>query len=147
MTVLARRNSLLLLFVLAVTSFAIALAANAQQASAASWQNCSLTSKQKGGQGGPSTLGPSYLYKVRVKNGPDCAGGKNLVKLFNSCRRAAPSTGDKGFCVNSAGNIKKVSGYRCTEDRYDIISTAFSSRVTCRKGDRRVYHRYKQLVD
>lgn len=136
MTVLARRSSVLLVFVLACV--AILLAVNAKQASSASYTTCSLTSKERGGST-PSTLGPTYVLKLRVKGGPSCAGGKNLVKLFYECRT-------KGSKPVSGRCTTRVSGYSCPETR-DRGVGQFEAAVTCSKGSRRVFHRYTQFTD
>lgn len=134
MTVLARRSALLLVFALAC--LAVLLAVSTHQASASSYHTCSLSSADKK----PNKHGPSYLKRLRVKGGPSCAGAKNLVKLYYKCRTAG-SKGDDGACH------KKVSGYSCHETRSNAIPTEFDAAVTCRKGSRRVFHRYTQLVD
>jgi len=132
-TVLARRSSLLLLFVL--TCVAILLVVNTQQASSAGYSTCSLSSNDKK----PNRHGPTYLKRLRVKNGPTCAGGKSQVKKWFNCRTAGPK-GDRGRCY------KQIDGYTCHETRTNQIPTSFDATVTCKKGSKRVYHKYVQLV-
>ena len=120
----------------ALTCLAILLAVNIQQASSAGYSTCKLSSSDKK----PNRHGPTYLKRLRVKNGPTCAGGKSQVKKWFNCRTAGPK-GDRGHCT------KKIDGYKCTETRRNQISTSFDASVICAKGSKRVQHKYQQLVN
>ena len=131
MTVIARRSSLLLVF--ALTCFALALIFSAQQASAAT---CTLSSNDKK----PNRYGPTYLKFLSVSGGPSCAGGKDLVRAFYICRT-------KGSKPVTGKCTVRVSGYSCSETRYSNITTSYDAKVTCKKGSRKVIHRYQQFKD
>ncbi|CAN5458492.1 hypothetical protein BH20ACT17_BH20ACT17_04690 [soil metagenome] len=130
MTVLARRSSLLLIF--AVACFAIAMAVSAQQASSAiSYTSCSY-SKSAGKYG----LG-MYLKGLKVRGGPTCADGRRFVKAYYNCRTKG-SKPLNGKCTNPP------HGYSCTERRTNKTSLTFDGRATCKKGSKRVIHKFIQ---
>lgn len=134
-TVLARRSSIPLVFVL--TCLAVALTVSAQRASSSSsYTSCHLSNHDKS----PSAHGPTYLKRLRVKGGPTCSGAKTLVRDYYKCRTEG-SQGPKDHCHH------KVSGYSCSEVRSNKISTAFDANVTCSKRSRHVKHKYTQLTD
>ena len=74
----------------------------------------------------PRALGPTYTLGLSVK-GTSCANGRGFVRAYYKCRG-----GGKGRCR------RKVSGYRCSEKRSNVIRTQFDARVTCKKGGRRI---------
>ena len=61
------------------------------------------------------------------------------MRAFHACRKA--HGGLKGRCPART----KVRGYRCRENR-SAIKTQFSSKVTCRRGTRRVVTTYTQFT-
>jgi plastocyanin domain-containing protein len=128
-TVLARRSSLLLSF--AVACFAIAMAVSAQQASSAHYTSCSY-SKSAGKYG----LG-MYLKGLKVSGGPTCADGRTFVKDYYKCRTKG-SKPLNGKCTNPP------HGYSCTEKRTNKTSLTFDGRATCKKGSKRVIHKFIQ---
>ena len=96
-------------------------------APAAETRTCKLGSQAR-------TLGPSYVTSLTVR-GTTCLSGKRLVRAYYRCRVA--QGGLDGRCRST------VRGYRCTEKRAGI-SIQFDGRVTCRKGEARVFHSYTQ---
>ncbi len=102
----------------------LAVPAGAQAAS------CGLQGKER-------KLGPTYTTKLTVK-GVSCKSGQRFVKSYYRCRKAAG--GADGRCR------KRVSGYRCTERRTNVIRTQFDATVSCKKGTRRIAHRYTQFT-
>lgn len=122
-----RRTSL---FVVAVTLGAVAiLPAGAQAADAVAAKSCSLSGKTR-------SLGPTYTTSLSVKR-VSCSKGESLVKSYYNCRKK--NGGKKGHCSG-------VSGYSCSERRYDKIPTQFSATATCKKGKKKVVHKYTQFT-
>ena len=78
--------------------------------------------------------GTTYVTKISVSGGPSCRGAKALIKSFHACR-----PGKSGRCA-------RVAGYRCSENRFNKISSQYDSNVTCRKGGRTVKHTYTQFT-
>jgi hypothetical protein len=122
-----RRTSLLA----AVATFGAlaALPAGAQAADAVASKSCSLSGKTR-------SLGPTYTTSLSVKR-VSCSKGESLVKAYYNCRKA--NGGKKGRCGG-------VSGYSCSERRYDKIPTQFSATATCKKGKKKVVHKYTQFT-
>ena len=83
--------------------------------------------------GNDRSYGTTYVLKITVK-GVSCRSGKALIRAFHDCR-----PGKKGRCAS-------VSGYRCTERRFNAIPTSYDSDVTCTKGAKKVTHRYTQFT-
>lgn len=122
-----RRTSLL---VAAATVAALAaLPAGAQAADAVASKSCSLSGKTR-------SLGPTYTTALSVKR-VKCSKGESLVKAYYKCRKR--NGGKKGRCGG-------VSGYSCSERRYDVIPTQFSATATCKKGKKKVVHKYTQFT-
>lgn len=122
-----RRTSLL---VIAVTIGALAiLPAGAQAADAVASKSCSLSGKTR-------SLGPTYTTSLSVKR-VKCSRGESLVRAYYNCR--VKNGGRKGRCGG-------VSGYSCSENRYDAIPTQFSATATCKKGRKKVVHKYTQFT-
>lgn len=97
---------------------------------AASAATCSVRGQER-------KLGPTYTTKLSVTK-VSCAAGKRLVRAYYRCRSA--NGGKDGRCR------KRVSGYACTERRRNVIATQYDSRVTCKRGSRRVVHEYTQFT-
>ncbi len=96
----------------------------------ASATNCTLTSKEQRG------LGASYVTSLQVQ-GVTCGQGKSVTLAFNKCRTANGKP--QGKCT------RKVSGYTCTEKRYDAVpGVQYSAKVTCASGQKRVFSTYTQ---
>jgi hypothetical protein len=85
------------------------------------------------GVGDSRSYGTTYVLKISV-SGTSCRSGKRLIRAFHDCR-----PGKSGRCA-------RVKRYDCSESRFDKISTQYSSRVTCRRGDRVVKHTYQQFT-
>ena len=83
--------------------------------------------------GNDRSYGTTYVLKIGVK-GVSCRSGKALIRAFLDCR-----PGSKGRCA-------RVSGYSCTERRFNVIRTSYDSDVTCTKGSRKVTHLYTQFT-
>jgi hypothetical protein len=77
--------------------------------------------------------GTTYVVKIGV-SGVSCAKGKSLVRAFQACR-----PGKSGKCA-------RVSGYRCSERRFNKSPQSYDSNVTCKKGGKRVTHTYTQFI-
>ena len=125
-----RRTTLLVVAAIA-GAFAI-LPAGAQAAAgpeAVAAKSCSLSGKTR-------SLGPTYTTSLSVKR-VSCSKGESLVKAYYNCRKA--NGGKKGRCSG-------VSGYSCSESRYDVIPTQFSATATCKKGKKKVVHKYTQFT-
>jgi hypothetical protein len=124
-----RRTTLL---AVAATVGALAvLPAGAQAAGpeAVAAKSCSLAGKTR-------SLGPTYTTALSVKR-VSCSKGESLVKAYFGCRKR--NGGKKGRCGG-------VSGYSCSERRYDSIPTQFSATATCKKGKKQVVHKYTQFT-
>jgi len=122
-----RRTSLL---AVAVTVGVLAmLPAGAQAADAVASKSCSLSGKTR-------SLGPTYTTSLSVKR-VSCSKGESLVKAYYNCR--LDNGGKKARCGG-------VSGYSCSERRYDKIPTQFSATATCKKGKKKVVHKYTQFT-
>lgn len=104
----------------------IAAAAFAVLAAPAAAKSCNV--------GNQRSYGTTYVTKISV-SGVSCAKGKSLVRAFHACR-----PGKSGKCAH-------VSGYRCSERRYNKLpGTSYDSDVTCKKGGKRVTHTYTQFT-
>jgi hypothetical protein len=117
-------TSALLLAAIAPGAFA-----SGPQASASA-SNCQLTAREQ------SSLGASYVTSLKVE-GTSCAKGKGVTLAFNKCRTSGGKP--QGTCS------RKVGRYTCTEKRYDAVAgVQYSSRVTCRWGQKLVLSTYTQ---
>ena len=104
----------------------VVLAALPASASAA---DCRLSQSEQ------RRLGATYVTSLSVTR-ISCSSGKRFVRSYHRCRNR--NGGKDGRCP-------RVDGYRCSERRSGI-RTQFSGRVTCRRGSRRVVHRYTQFT-
>ena len=77
------------------------------------------------------SFGTTYVTSLSVRN-TSCGKGKAVVRAFHACRK-----GPRGHCHH------RVKGYKCSEKRSGI-AVQFNSRVTCKKGGKRVKHTYTQ---
>jgi hypothetical protein len=110
-----------------IALLAVPTTAVASSPSASISKSCSVSKK-------PRALGPTYTLGLSVK-GTSCANGRGFVRAYYKCRG-----GGKGRCR------RRVSGYRCSEKRSNVIRTQFDARVTCKKGGRRIVHKYTQFT-
>jgi hypothetical protein len=83
--------------------------------------------------GDSRSYGTTYVLSISVR-GTTCRAGRRLIRAFHACR-----PGKSGHCA-------RVSGYNCSESRFDKIKTQYSSRVTCRNGSKVVKHTYTQFT-
>lgn len=116
---------LCLLALLAACAVVLAPAASAASPSATAAKGC--------GVGDERSYGTSYVLKISVR-GTSCRSGKRLIRAFHDCR------------PGKSGRCSRVRRYSCSERRFDRISTQYSSRVTCKRGDRVVKHTYQQFT-
>lgn len=81
----------------------------------------------------PSYPGSGYFTSLKVSH-VSCKTGRTVTLAHYRCRT---ENGRKGRCK------RRVHGYRCSERR-TVIPTEIDSRVTCKKGSRRVVYTYQQ---
>ncbi len=124
-----RRTTLLAAATVAGALAILPAGAQAAGPEAVAAKSCSLSGKTR-------SLGPTYTTSLSVKR-TSCAKGESLVKAYYNCR---VRNGKAGRCVS------RVSGYACTESRYSAIPTQFSATVTCKKGKKKVVHKYTQFT-
>lgn len=124
------RRTTLLAVAAAVGALAILPAgAQASGPEAVAAKSCSLSGKTR-------SLGPTYTTSLSVKR-TSCAKGRGLVTAYYNCRKR--NGGKKGRCSG-------VSGYSCSERRYNVIKTQFDAKATCKKGRKKVVHTYTQFT-
>jgi hypothetical protein len=85
-------------------------------------------------EGNQRSYGTTYVLSIRV-SGTSCRAGKRVIRAFHACR-----PGKSGKCRH------RVLGYKCSESRFNKGRTSYDSRVTCRKGGKRVKHTYTQFT-
>ena len=81
----------------------------------------------------PSYPGSGYFNTLKVAH-VSCKTGKTVTLAHYRCRT---EHGKKGRCK------RRVHGFKCTEQR-NSIPTEIDSRVTCKKGTKRVIYTYQQ---
>lgn len=113
---------------LAVVALALVVGM-AHYAAPAQARGCSLAGKER-------SLGPTYTTSLHTRH-VSCRTGYKVVRSFDRCRK---HHGKAGHCSH------KVRHFRCREHRFDKISTQYDSRVTCRRGHRRVKFTYTQFT-
>jgi hypothetical protein len=114
---------------IATLAAAVLLGLGAQSAGAAT--SCHLSSYEQ------RHLGTSYVLNVKVKK-VGCAKAKKVVKAYHACRH---KHGKAGKCT------KKVSGgWKCSDKRFDVISTQYDAKTTCKKGTARIFSTYTQFT-
>jgi hypothetical protein len=79
-------------------------------------------------------LGTTYVLRVSVSH-VSCRSGKRLVRAYHSCRHR--HGGADGHC-------RSVSGYRCSERRFNKSRFSFDARASCSRGGRKVSQTYTQ---
>jgi hypothetical protein len=119
------RRSICLLAVVALA----AVVGLAHYPAVAEAHGCSLAGKGR-------SLGPTYTLSLSVRH-TTCRTGYRVVTAFDRCRK---HHGKAGHCRH------RVLHYRCREHRFDRISTQYDSRVSCRRGARRVKFTYEQFT-
>ncbi len=83
--------------------------------------------------GDQRSYGTTYVLSISV-SGTTCRAARRVIRAFHACR------------PGKAGRCSGVLGYRCTESRFNKSSLSYDSRVTCRKGGKRVKHTYTQFI-
>jgi len=113
---------------------AIPSTASADGPSASASRNCSLSPNQQQNGFPPA----SYVTSIRVFN-TTCRSGKRVIRAYHRCRAA--NGGRNGRCPH------RVLRYRCSEGaRQSVPGVQYSTRVTCRKGGRKIVSTYTQNV-
>ena len=82
--------------------------------------------------GDSRSYGTTYVLKISTRN-VTCRKARRVVRAFHACR-----PGKAGRCG------RRVLRFRCSENRFNSTSTQYDSRVTCRRGGKRVWHTYTQ---
>ena len=67
-------------------------------------------------------------------SGTSCRSARSLIRSFHGCR------------PGKSGKCSRVSGYSCSESRFNKSSQSYDSRVTCTKGGKTVKHTYTQFT-
>jgi hypothetical protein len=115
--------------VAAVVALAVAVLLALGTADASAAKTCDISGKER-------KLGVTYVLKLKVRQ-VSCAKAQKVVKAFHKCRHAHGKAGKCGH---------RVLGFKCTEHRFDKISTQYDSNVTCKNGTARVWHTYTQFT-
>ncbi len=88
---------------------------------------CSLTLSQQ------RNMGTTYVFSLSAK-GVKCSSARSLAKAYHGCRHR------KG----KAGKCGGVSGYSCSESRYNKSRFSYDATATCTKGSKKVVQKYQQ---
>ena len=115
------RSSLLCLLIAALLAPGAASAAPSADASRA----CSV--------GNTRSYGTTYVLAISARR-VSCSRAREIVRAFHACR------------PGKTGRCPRVSGYRCSEERFNKSSFSYDSRVTCRRGLKVVKHVYTQFL-
>jgi hypothetical protein len=83
--------------------------------------------------GDERSYGTTYVTYISVSN-TSCRNGKKLIRAYHACR------------PGKSGKCSSVSGYSCSERRYNKGPASYDSNVTCKKGDKTVKHTYTQFT-
>jgi hypothetical protein len=92
------------------------------------------TSAQRCPVGDERSYGTTYVLSISVSDA-SCRAARKVIRGFHACR-----PGKRGRCR------KTVDGYRCRERRFNRSAISYDSRVSCRRGGRRVRHTYTQFI-
>ena len=82
----------------------------------------------------PKYPGSGYFTSLKA-SGVSCKKARKVALAHYECRT---ENGRKGRCS------RRVLRFRCSEDRFAQIPTEFNSRVTCKRGGKRVKFTYQQ---
>jgi hypothetical protein len=113
---------------LVVPAAAPAAAAGGPVAQAA--KGCSLKLSEQ------RNLGTTYVFSLSASGGATCSGAKSLAKAYHACRHR------KG----AGGKCGSVSGYSCSERRYNKSRFSYDATATCAKGGKKVVQKYQQNI-
>ena len=83
--------------------------------------------------GDSRSYGTTYVLSIKA-SGTSCRSARSLIRSFHDCRRG------------KSGKCGRVSGYSCSESRFNKSSQSYDSRVTCTKGGKTVKHTYTQFL-
>lgn len=109
---------------------AAASAADAGGPIAQAAKGCSLKLKEQ------QHMGTTYVFSLSVSGGATCSGAKSLAKAYHECRHKH----------GAAGKCGSVSGYSCSESRYDKSRFSYDATATCTKGSKKVVQKYQQNI-
>ena len=109
-----------------------ALAASAALAPAA-MADAPATASKSCSVGNSRSYGTTYVLSIRA-SGTSCRSARSLIRAFHGCR------------PGKSGRCSRVSGYRCSESRFNKSSQSYDSRVTCKRGGNTVKHTYTQFT-
>jgi hypothetical protein len=112
----------------AALAFALVVALGTADAAMAR-KTCDIAGKER-------KLGVTYALSLQVLR-VSCGKAEKVVKAFHKCRHAHGKAGKCGH---------RVKGFKCTERRFDKISTQYDSKVTCKNGRARIWHTYTQFT-
>jgi len=109
---------------------ALCAAAVAVSASPAAAKSCDV--------GNTRSYGTTYVVAITV-SGVSCSKGKSVIRAYHRCR--AQHGGRNGRCPN------RVMRFRCREGaRQSVPGVQYSTKVTCRRGGRKIVSTYTQNV-
>jgi hypothetical protein len=83
--------------------------------------------------GDSRSYGTTYVLSISARR-TSCRKARRVVRAFHDCR-----PGKRGHC-------RRAAGYRCREHRFHKMRQSYDSRVTCRRGGKRVRHTYTQFL-
>jgi hypothetical protein len=92
---------------------------------------CQLTGRQ-------ANLGPTYVSRLTVSGGAGCSQALRVIGAFYRCQ--VRHGGIAGSCLSL------VEGFRCQEDRYDVLTVQYQARVSCTRGRQRARYEYTQIT-
>ena len=128
MAAMPRLNRILLVLAAVAVLAVVPAAANADGPTAQAAKRC--------GVGNTRGFGPTYLLSLSVR-GTSCRNGRRLVRSYYNCRKR--NGGRDGHCG-------RTLGYRCSERRFNKSRVSFDASVRCKKGGRRINHKYTQFT-
>jgi hypothetical protein len=76
----------------------------------------------------------TYVYSPIRARRISCKNARALVRKFHECR------------PDPAGRCPSPGRWSCSEDRFNKTRFQYDSRVRCKKGGKRVKHRYTQNI-
>jgi hypothetical protein len=88
--------------------------------------------------GREANLGPTYVGHVAVSGGAGCPQAVRLIGAFYRCQ--VRHGGIAGSCPSL------LEGFRCLEDRYDVVTVQYQARVSCTRGRQRARYEYTQIT-
>ena len=92
-------------------------------------KKCALTLSQQ------RNMGTTYVFSLSAK-GVKCSSARSFAKGYHECRHR------KG----KAGKCGGVSGYSCSESRYNKSRFSYDATATCTKGSKKVVQKYQQNI-